>query len=162
MSLTSLGEPLHRLTHAYRSFMRSAVVDAGIGLPITHFRVLKAIWKRERCTAHFIAQCMRRDKAQITRVLNELLGEGLIVKVDNPEDRRSQLLRLTSDGQTMVGRMQTVEQIAMDHMTRHLKPDDVDTFITLANVMADNLQDAAGQDGTINTGESNHAKTGTP
>ncbi|WP_203142036.1 MarR family winged helix-turn-helix transcriptional regulator [Marinobacter mangrovi] len=162
MSLTSLGEPLHRLTHAYRAFMRSAVVDAGISLPITHLRVLKAIWKQERCTAQFIAQRMRRDKAQITRVLNELLGEGLIVKVENPGDRRSQLLRLTPDGESMIDRMQAVETIAMDRMTRHLKPDDVDTFITLANVMADNLQNAGGEAGATTTGEPNHAKTGTP
>lgn len=151
MSLTSLGEPLHRLTHAYRSFMRSAITEAGIGLPITHLRALKGVRKWERCTAQFIAQRMHRDKAQITRVLKELLEEGLITKVNNPEDRRSQWLRLTADGEAMIERIKAVEEVAMHRMTRHIKPDDVETFIRLANLMADNLQDT-----TTTTGEPTH------
>lgn len=141
MNSRYLADPLQQLSHAYKSYMRRAILEAGIGLPITHVRVLKSIAAGERCTAQALAACMRRDKAQITRVLNDLLATGLIVKRDNPADRRSQLLELSSAGQGLMQQIQRCEAAAASRMTRGLDSTQVDHFIHLANHMADNLND---------------------
>jgi DNA-binding MarR family transcriptional regulator len=80
---------LHRLTHTYKSRLRETIKEKQIPLSIKHIRALKGISRNPACTAHSIAQRMQRDKAQITRVLNELLKDGLIAKIDNPKDSRS-------------------------------------------------------------------------
>jgi DNA-binding MarR family transcriptional regulator len=82
---------------------------------------------------------MQRDKAQITRVLNELLEDGYISKIANPEDRRSQLLRLSAKGKEIVTQLNAIERTANKAMTANLSNEDMHAFIRIANIMVDNL-----------------------
>ena len=135
-----LADPLQQLTHAYKSYMRRAIQDAGIGIPITHVRALKGIASRNECTALALATRMRRDKAQITRVLNDLLAAGLIVKHDNPADRRSHLLELSTAGQALMTQIRTFEAAAAERMTSGLSANQVEAFIHVANHMTEQLK----------------------
>ncbi|MEH6368262.1 MULTISPECIES: MarR family winged helix-turn-helix transcriptional regulator [Pseudomonadaceae] len=139
MPATALNEALQRVTHAYRAAMASAIREAEVPLPVTHVRVLKAVGNLPECTAQRIAQRMRRDKAQITRVLNELHASGLINKRDNPTDRRSQLLEPSTAGKAMMQRIKQLEQQTLARMTREINADEVALFIRLAGRMTDNL-----------------------
>ncbi|CAA0120552.1 MarR family winged helix-turn-helix transcriptional regulator [Zhongshania aliphaticivorans] len=135
----ALNEILHSLTHAYKSGLRAGVKEHQIPLPITHIRALKGIRRNPHCTAQSIAQRMQRDKAQITRVLNELLQDGFISKSDNPEDRRSQLLHLTKAGEKIVAQLDTIEQKTSCAMTANLSDEEMTLFIRIANTMISNL-----------------------
>lgn len=139
MKTRYLADPLQQLTHAYRSHMRRAIQAAGIELPVTHVRVLKGIAFTPQCTAQLLTVRMRRDKAQITRVLNELLSNGLITKQHNPEDGRSQLLELSVEGQALMLRIATLESTAAERMTQGLSTEQVDSFIQTAKRITDNL-----------------------
>lgn len=148
----SLSESLHRLTHAYKRQLRESIKAQQIQLPVTHIRALKGVCRNPECTAQSLAKRMQRDKAQITRVLNDLLQAGLIVKIDNPSDRRSQLLRPTPEGEQMMTQLNSIEQHTAEHMTRALRPDDLDTFIRIANTMSDSVD----KDPLSQTGDHSH------
>lgn len=141
MQPNSLSDALQKVSHAYRSAVAQAARDADLPLPVTHIRVLKGVCYLPDCTAQRIAQRMRRDKAQITRVLNELLASELINKRDNPTDRRSQLLEPSAAGKAMMQRIKQLEQQTLARMTRDLNPDEVALFIRLAWRMSENLDD---------------------
>lgn len=145
MPANSLSDALQKVSHAYRSAMAQAVREADLPLPITHIRVLKGVCHLPDCTAQRIAQRMRRDKAQITRVLNELLASGLINKRNNPSDRRSQLLEPSTAGSAMMQRIKQLEQQTLARMTCDLNSDEVALFIRLARRMSENLDRDAGQ-----------------
>ncbi|WP_193072643.1 MarR family winged helix-turn-helix transcriptional regulator [Pseudomonas sp. FME51] len=136
-----LADPLQQLTHAYRSHMRRAIQASGVELPVTHVRAIKGVALIPKCTAQLLAVRMQRDKAQITRVLNELLGAGLIVKRGNPEDGRSQLLELSAEGQALMLHVAELESATAERMTRGLSEEQIDTFIRTANQITDNLND---------------------
>lgn len=136
-----LADPLQQLTHAYKSHMRRVIQAAGIDLPITHIRILKGIAGNPQCTAQALSLRMRRDKAQITRALNDLLEQGLILKHDNPQDRRSHWLSLNDTGEILMQRLLELEAITARHMSRGLDDEQLQTFIQLARHMTDNLND---------------------
>lgn len=141
---TETGEALHRLLHTYKRAMRQAYREAGISLPISHIRALKIIRSQqhsaaEPCTAQMIAARLERDKAQIARVVKELLGDGLIARYHHPDDRRSQILQLTDPGAETLGKVKTAETLAGKRMARGLSEDELETFIRLAGVMTNNL-----------------------
>ena len=140
MDNVSLGESVHRLVHAYKHLLREGIRDQQIELPVTHIRVLKGICRAQQSTARSIAQRMRRDKAQITRALNDLIDAGLIEKTDNPLDRRSQLLASTSKGKAVMTRLDKAEQWAVKQLTRNLNPDDIAHFLKVSNTMADSVE----------------------
>lgn len=134
-----LADPLHQLAHAYQSHMRRALPAAGIELPITHVRALKGIALTPQCTAQSLTVYMRSDKAQITRVLNDLLGAALIVKHDNPDDGRSRLLELSSGGQALLEQARALESTVARQMTEGLSSDEIDIFLRTAQRITDNL-----------------------
>ena len=143
MSSLSLSETLHRLVHAYKKQLRSDIAAQEIDLPVTHIRALKGVCRNPESTAQSIALRMQRDKAQITRVLNELQQSGLITKIDNPKDGRSQLLRPTAEGEKIMTQINASERKTVARMTQALSSDEVDTFIKLANRISQSVDDAA-------------------
>ncbi|MGI2059214.1 MarR family winged helix-turn-helix transcriptional regulator [Shewanella baltica] len=143
MPSLSLSETLHRLVHAYKKQLRSDIAAQEIDLPVTHIRALKGVCRNPESTAQSIALRMQRDKAQITRVLNELLQGGLITKIDNPKDGRSQLLRPTAEGENIMTQISTSERKTVARMTQALSSAEVDTFIKLANRISKSVDEAA-------------------
>ncbi|ENO15245.1 MarR family transcriptional regulator [Marinobacter nanhaiticus D15-8W] len=135
----SPSEPLQRLTHAYRSRLRQTILEHRIPLPSTHIRVLKGVCRNPQCTAQSIAERMFRDKAQITRVIKDLLDRNLIIRIPNPDDRRSQLLRPTDQGQALMERIDAIEGQVTAEMTHNIGKDELETFVRLAHRMVDNL-----------------------
>lgn len=140
MSSLPLSETLHKLVHAYKTQLRSDIMAQNITLPVTHIRVLKGVCRNPECTAQSIAQRMQRDKAQITRVLNELQHTRLITKIDNPNDGRSQLLRPTRAGEKIMAQIMIAERQTVAHMTQGLSAGDVETFIRLATIITNSVE----------------------
>jgi len=140
MPASSLGEAVHRLMHVYKSLLRESVRKQKIELPVTHIRALKGICRNPESTAQSIAQLLQRDKAQITRALNDLIDAGLILKMDNPLDRRSQLLKPTPRGKKIMSKLNAVEDWAVEQLTRNLDADDLAVFLRVSNTMADSVE----------------------
>nr|WP_067290240.1 MarR family winged helix-turn-helix transcriptional regulator [Marinobacterium profundum] len=138
-----VGEALHRLLHAYKRAMRQSFQAHGIDLAISHIRTLKVIHyhlrSKQPCTAQLIVTRLERDKAQIARLLQDLLAAELIEKHPNPEDRRSQILRLTQAGSAVLERIAHAEQDAGLQMAQGLSHEEMQSFIRLANAMTGNL-----------------------
>ncbi|MFK8184496.1 MAG: MarR family winged helix-turn-helix transcriptional regulator [Phormidesmis sp.] len=139
MSMT-LSDSIHRLMHAYKHLLSNGINTRKIQLSITNIRVLKSVCRRPQSTAHSVAQRMQRDKAQITRALNDLIDAGLIKKVENPTDRRSQLLEPTSKGKKMKAKLDSIESQAVEQLTHNLAPADLEAFLRISQAMADNVE----------------------
>lgn len=140
MATPRFGEALHRLLHAYHRALREGATRAGIDLPVTHIRVLKAIARTPECTGRAVGRRLQRDKGQITRLVKELQAEGLVAKRRHPQDSRSRILSLTERGREMATHLDAAETRAAERMGAGLDPDDVEAFIRLADRMAANLE----------------------
>ncbi|UTW13097.1 MarR family winged helix-turn-helix transcriptional regulator [Marinobacterium rhizophilum] len=145
MTDSPIGEALHQLLHAYKRAMQQSYQAHGIDFGIGHIRSLKVIRAHQAspespCTAQQIVARLQRDKAQIARLVKDLLAAELIDRHDNPDDRRSQILRLTPAGEAMLRRIQDAEQHASLRLSRGLSQDDLHSFIRLAKSMTGNLK----------------------
>ncbi|WP_444890595.1 MarR family winged helix-turn-helix transcriptional regulator [Microbulbifer sp. DLAB2-AA] len=135
----SVNETLHQLIHAYKKQLRISIQEQRIDLPVNHIRVLKGIGKYPQSTARSIALRMNQDKAQITRVLNELVQSKLIKKTDNPNDRRSQFLTPTASGKKILEKVHNLETEVIAVMTHNLSEKELKAFAHIASVMIENL-----------------------
>jgi DNA-binding MarR family transcriptional regulator len=85
------------------------------GLDIPEWRVLATLGFRvEPCSAQYIAHCTRTHKSTISRAVTALMQRQLIERVENADDRREFVLRLTGKGQALyeelIPRLQRKEQ----------------------------------------------------
>jgi DNA-binding MarR family transcriptional regulator len=64
----------------------------------------------------------------------------LIVKADNPLDRRSQLLKSTLKGRKLMAKIDAVEEGAVEQLTAKLESDELTLFLRVSQTMADSVE----------------------
>ncbi len=82
--------------------------------------VLLAIGRFDECTAHDIVVVMRKDKAQITRLINELIALEMVTRTKSEKDRRQSLLHLTATGHQYFQRLTDIRTQLNTDMTQGL------------------------------------------
>jgi DNA-binding MarR family transcriptional regulator len=113
------------------------------GLTPMHVRVLRTVEPNPEATVNAVATTLRRDKAQITRLANELLARDLLQRTPNPSDGRSQLLSLTSKGQTLFQHLEEIDAEIMETMLGGISQEEAKIFLKVAIKMSLNLEKGA-------------------
>lgn len=63
--------------------------------------IMYHLWREEGLTQQELANHTFRDKPSITRLINNLEKMGLVIRVNDKHDRRSNLIYLTKDGRKL-------------------------------------------------------------
>jgi len=72
------------------------------GLDIPGWRVLATLgFRKDPCSAQFVAECTRTHKSTISRAVTALMAEQIVERVENENDRREFRLRLTRKGRAL-------------------------------------------------------------
>ncbi|WP_153915966.1 MarR family winged helix-turn-helix transcriptional regulator [Shewanella sp. TC10] len=130
---------LFPLVHSLKRQLHNRIEQLNLDIAPMHVRVLKIINKKVPCTAIDIANFLNRDKSQVTRLLNTLITQELIVKEPNPEDKRSQCLRLTDKSQQIMGEIAQIDKKIHEQMTDGITEEELILFENIAAKMAKNL-----------------------
>ena len=136
-----LSEALFNLVHAVRNNMKQEIKLLNIDLSPMHLKSLKVISHIDECTGQKLADFMGRDKAQINRLIKELLSQELIIKTDNEKDKRSHLLTLSVKGIEIITLFKTAEKQLFDKMVNNVSAEEVADFIQLSQTLKANLNE---------------------
>ncbi|GAK86022.1 transcriptional regulator MarR family [Vibrio ponticus] len=134
-------ETLFHLVHSLKQNLHEQIEQLDLDIAPMHVRVLKIVTHQPNCTAVDIAGFLSRDKAQVTRLLNTLIEKQLIEKHPNPQDKRSQCLKITESGQAIVSQIASVDTKLHDKMTADLSAEQLGLFEQIAGQMVRNLND---------------------
>lgn len=96
-----LLDQLQQLTAELRSQFFQQLAPELPGLTAMHGRLLLMLAAKPGATAQQLTELLRRDKAQITRLLNDLQQAALLQRQNDPADGRRQLLVLSAQGQQL-------------------------------------------------------------
>jgi DNA-binding MarR family transcriptional regulator len=94
-----LRQGIELLFFAYRDF--TAEPDALLlqyGFGRAHHRVIYFVGRHPHSTVSDLLAILRITKQSLSRVLSQLVKEGIIVQKPGPKDRRQRLLELTDKG----------------------------------------------------------------
>ncbi|MFT7561740.1 MAG: MarR family multiple antibiotic resistance transcriptional regulator [Flavobacteriales bacterium] len=141
MSNNTIQDDLFRLVHTVKTVMLQRVKQTSHEIAPMHLRALKVTSVIENCTSQDIATMLVRDKAQIARLLNDLIQQNLLKKTPNPKDKRSQFIELTDQGQIALNTLTVVETDVFDRMLLGLSEQEQQTFNELTRRMYNNLRD---------------------
>lgn len=81
-------------------------------LDITYemLQVLATLWKKERMNQQDIAVAIQKNKASVTPLIDNLCKRDLVKRVSDPNDRRNNLIELTSKGDAYRELLNPVQQ----------------------------------------------------
>ncbi|MEM7417471.1 MAG: MarR family transcriptional regulator [Gemmatimonadota bacterium] len=91
-----------------------------------------------------VASVLKRDPAQVTRLVADLVARDLLVRTRNPADGRSYLLSLSPDGARVFQRIRTLEEEMQGVMLRGISEKDLGTFVAVAERLMENLAEMDG------------------
>ncbi|WGV98976.1 MarR family transcriptional regulator [Vibrio sp. YMD68] len=139
MSVHTSVKSYFHLVHSWKRQLSEQLVSLGYDVAPMHMRAMKIMTKQSPCSSIEIAKFLRRDKAQVTRLVNTLIKEGLLSKASNPEDKRSHFLTLTGSGKDLMNKVSEIDQAILLQMARGISNEDLEKFNGIAEKMADNL-----------------------
>lgn len=97
-------------------------------IPLTReqWSVMAVLWENEGCSQQVLADATFRDRPGITRLIDNLEKEKLVIRQQDPEDRRSKLIFLTPKGKKLESEVlkalnQTIEIATKGIAEEHLK-----------------------------------------
>jgi len=137
---TPLINSLFTLMQHYRVTIRESINANELGLNAMHVRCLYIINDIENCTANDIVQKMRRDKAQIARLIKELINLGLVEKTASIKDKRCFIISFTTEGKALLTKVLEAEKAINEKMCKNISEEQVNTFTNVIDKMNNNLK----------------------
>lgn len=120
--------------------MRFAMQAHNIPLSPLYFLIMKLIHEIPQCTPMLIAERSGRDKGQITRLIKELDQHQLLLRLPNPEDKRSFFIELSEKGLSCFKLLEELDMEALEAMTLGLSERQLEDFLATAIQMSHNLE----------------------
>ena len=136
---SQLIEHIFAISERNRLTVRGAINASELGIGAMHVRSLKIIAETPDCTANHIVIKLVRDKAQVARLVKELLNIELIDKNAHPEDKRSQILTLNAQGKKLMKQLQHAQEKIQRQMLQGLSAEQQQQFEDIAQHISLNL-----------------------
>lgn len=94
-------------------------------ITMEQLHILKNIERQDGKTQREICSMAGKSPANITRILDRLEKKKLIVRRDNPKDRRSQLVSLTENGHELASRLSDLFAMLSQKVEKHIDESDI-------------------------------------
>lgn len=101
------------------------------GVGTAEIDLIHALRHNPGCTQAKLAEILHADKAAIARRTKNLEEKGYLVRRDDPEDRRSQLLYPTAQAEALKSSKAEIEASFYEYLTSILTEEETETFAAL-------------------------------
>jgi DNA-binding MarR family transcriptional regulator len=128
----SLGFLVNRAGRAMGKTLREKFDAAGFNVPIEHWIIVAHLWERDGRQQQELADCIYKDKGTVARAINSLQKLGLVDRRDNKEDRRYNLIFLTTKGKKL---QQKLTPILLEGIAEASSGIDVEDLATCKKVL---------------------------
>lgn len=103
------------------------------GVGTAEIDLIHAIRHNPGCTQAKLAEILHADKAAIARRTKNLEAKGFLVRIDDPNDRRSQLIYPTERAETLKSSKAEIEASFYEYIVSALTADEADQFAAMLN-----------------------------
>jgi DNA-binding MarR family transcriptional regulator len=119
-----MGFLFAKLHHRWGSASIEALREAGLGLAGLHMGALATIERAGPMSQQTLGEHLRKDRTSVVAIVDELEGEGLVVRRRNPEDRRAYALEVTDKGRDWIARALPVMSACDERLLADLDPEE--------------------------------------
>lgn len=139
MKSSSIERHIAHLSQCLRETITTQMAKQHISLSFFQGLILLHIGEFERCTAHDLVVQTKKDKAQITRLVNELIELKMVVREKSQQDKRQSLLSLTDEGIVLFAQIKQLRAEIKQQMTQGLSDEQQQQLQQWLGMMERNL-----------------------
>jgi DNA-binding MarR family transcriptional regulator len=96
-----------KLTKRFQDQMQKTFSASGHKITVEQFTILAQLWYQDGLRQQEIAEAIDRDKTTVSRVLNTMIKQGLVTRVQGI-DKRERLVHLTNYGRELRDKLVTL------------------------------------------------------
>lgn len=133
----ALGRQLYILSRDMSNFAERALNPFDITLEQLH--LLKCLPSEQGLTQKAICEMVYKTPANTTRMLDRMEAKGLVMRRDNPEDRRASLVFITGKGKKLVTVVEGVFETFKDNFLAGITEKEEKLFRGVLKKMSNNL-----------------------
>jgi DNA-binding MarR family transcriptional regulator len=109
------------------------------GISLNHFYYMVAVARLEHPTFSSIAQALNVTKSSATVMINKLIAQDYLYKIQSNEDRRVYYVYLKEKGKLLVEAEKLAYKNITIKITSFLSKEELDQFVNLTAKIVDNL-----------------------
>lgn len=107
---------------------------------VEQFGILAMLWYEEGLKQQDIADKLKRNKATITRIIENMIKRNLIVQIPDQLDKRIKLIYLTQKGKALQKEMVESSGMVYYRALNNINPKDIETVLSTLKQIASNLK----------------------
>jgi DNA-binding MarR family transcriptional regulator len=113
--------------------------EAGLDITVEQWSILYHLWKEDSQSQQQLCDKSFRDKASLTRLIDNLEKINLVERKPSPTDRRINLVCLTENGMNLQQQTIDIANTTMDEALVNISKTEIDTVKTVLQKVYDNL-----------------------
>lgn len=121
-----------------RALLR-AFAKEDLNITTEQWSVLACLWNEDKVTQRELCDLTRKDKPSMTRLIDNLERNKIVVRVPHATDRRVNLIHLTQYGANLNEKVTDVVQRVVDKSLEGVSEDEVNFARALLNKVINNL-----------------------
>ena len=115
--------------------------EAGHEMDLMHCIVLKHLWMEDGRIQQALGDFAGRDKTRMTRAIDLLEKQNIVVRVPDQQDRRHKRIFLTHKGRAMEAELEMLLRQAMEDAMANIPREEIHMCKSVLQKMMDNLNE---------------------
>lgn len=121
----------------YRNFKKE-----GLDITPEQWTVLSFLWKEDGVTQQKLCDATFKDKPSMTRLIDNMVKQDLVIRQTPPNDRRSNLIYLTDKGKRIQEKATTAVMEAMTYALAGIDEQGLEQVRNILKIVFENIQEA--------------------
>lgn len=121
-----------------RALLRSFAQEK-VNLTTEQWSVMSCLWKQDKITQQQLCTFTRKDKPSMTRLIDNLERNELVVRVPHATDRRINLIHLTRQGSALHEQASSLVKSVVDRALMGISEEDIAIAREVLNKIIHNL-----------------------
>lgn len=119
-----------------RTFLRAFVAE-GIEITTEQWSVMACLWNEDKVTQQALCLLTAKDKPSMTRLIDKLENSRLVTRVADPNDRRINLIHLTTAGVALQAKATEIVMRVAERTLNNITEEELNTSrIVLKKIMS--------------------------
>ncbi|BAE85221.1 MarR family winged helix-turn-helix transcriptional regulator [Desulfitobacterium hafniense] len=113
--------------------------ENGIDITAEQWKILLYLYREDGQTQNSLAESTGKDEPSVSRIINTMEKNNLVLRTRHPNDRRTNLIYLTEDGRNMREVLMSMGKKTNSQVTQGIAPEEIEVCIQVLNKVIENL-----------------------
>ena len=136
-----IGMIIGRMMGRMAKVFKRRLSEEEITITLEQLGLLHAISEnKEEVAQQDMADLMNKDKSAILRIIDSLEKKRLVVRTNDPQDRRKNVLVVTQQGKSTIAKSLEISKELNEKLVEGISQSDIDTFFSVAERIRSNAE----------------------